>query len=82
VDEARDEEQREPTRREWTGYWSMILQQTLNAFNDKAAQFLLIPLGGWLMGKASKVELVAGFLISLPYVLFAPLAGWLSDRFS
>lgn len=82
MDEARDEEQREPTRREWTGYWSMILQQTLNAFNDKAAQFLLIPLGGWLMGKASKVELVAGFLISLPYVLFAPVAGWLSDRFS
>ena len=82
MDEARDDEQREPTRREWTGYWSMILQQTQNAFNDKAAQFLLIPLGGWLMGKASKVELVAGFLISLPYVLFAPIAGWLSDRFS
>ncbi len=59
----------------------MILQQTQNAFNDKAAQFLLIPLGGWLMGKSSKVELAAGALISLPYILFAPLAGWLSDRF-
>ena len=82
VDEARDVEQKKPGPREWTGYWSMIGQQTQNAFNDKAAQFLLIPLGGWLMGKASKVELAAGILISLPFVLFAPLAGWLSDRFS
>ena len=24
----------------------MIVQQTQNAFNDKAAQFILIPLGG------------------------------------
>ncbi|WP_367875241.1 MFS transporter [Luteolibacter sp. Populi] len=77
-----DDEQREPTRREWTGYWSLIVQQTQNAFNEKAAQFLLIPLGGWLAGKASKMEFMAGLMLSLPYILFAPLAGWLSDRFS
>ncbi|MDP3849418.1 MAG: MFS transporter [Luteolibacter sp.] len=69
----------EPTRRQWTGYWSMIVQQTQNAFNDKMAQFILIPLGG-AVGLA--VESIAGLMIALPFVLFAPLAGWLSDRFS
>jgi len=69
----------EPTRRQWTGYWSMIVQQTQNAFNDKMAQFILIPLGG-AVGFA--VESLAGLMIALPFVLFAPVAGWLSDRFS
>ena len=69
----------EPTRRQWTGYWSMIVQQTQNAFNDKMAQFILIPLGG-AVGFA--VESAAGLMIALPFVLFAPIAGWLSDRFS
>src|SRR5512137_2104848 len=69
----------EPSRRQWTGYWSMIVQQTQNAFNDKMAQFILIPLGG-AVGFA--VESEAGVLIALPFVLFAPIAGWISDRFS
>lgn len=70
---------REPTRRQWLGYWSMIVQQAQNAFNDKMAQFLLIPLGGAI---GYSVESAAGLMIALPFVLFAPLAGWLSDRFS
>jgi len=69
----------EPSKRQWLGYWSMIVQQTQNAFNDKAAQFILIPLGG-AVGYA--VESAAGIMIALPFVLFAPLAGWMSDRFS
>ncbi|WP_035611965.1 MFS transporter [Haloferula sp. BvORR071] len=77
-----DDEQREPTRREWTGYWSLIVQQTLSAFNDKGAQFLLIVLGGKLMGEASSMETLAAVILALPFFLFAPLAGWLSDRFS
>ncbi len=36
----------EPTKRQWAGFWSMIAQQTQNAFNDKAAQFILVPLAG------------------------------------
>ncbi len=68
-----------PTRRHWVGFWSMIVQQTQNAFNDKVAQFMLVSLGG-AVGVA--VESWAAILISLPYVLFAPLAGWMSDRFS
>ena len=69
----------EPTRRQWVGFWSMIVQQTQNAFNDKMAQFILIPLGGAV---SVAVESWAGLMIALPFVLFAPLAGWLSDRFS
>ena len=69
----------EPSRRQWVGYWSMIVQQTQNAFNDKAAQFILIPLGGVV---GYHVESAAGLMIALPFVLFAPMAGWMSDRFS
>jgi acyl-[acyl-carrier-protein]-phospholipid O-acyltransferase/long-chain-fatty-acid--[acyl-carrier-protein] ligase len=79
----------EPTRRQWTGYWSMIVQQTQNAFNDKMAQFILIPLAGAVAfrmpmpgGAELGVESAAGLMIALPFVLFAPIAGWLSDRFS
>ncbi|MFT4176576.1 MAG: MFS transporter [Luteolibacter sp.] len=71
----------EVPRRGWIGYWSMIVLQTQNAFNDKIAQFLLIPLGG-IVAAHYPVESIAGILISLPFILFAPLAGWLSDRFS
>lgn len=69
----------------------MILQQTQNAFNDKFAQFSLIPLGGAVgfafmipVGKGIAVDVpsAAGLMIALPFVLFAPLAGWVSDRFS
>ncbi|MEP4808492.1 MAG: MFS transporter, partial [Luteolibacter sp.] len=69
----------EPSKRQWAGYWSMIVQQTQNAFNDKAAQFILIPLGGAV---GYSVESAAGLMIAIPFVLFAPLAGWMSDRFS
>ncbi|MCF7733699.1 MAG: hypothetical protein K9N23_18570, partial [Akkermansiaceae bacterium] len=71
----------EPTLRRWVGFWSMIVQQTQNAFNDKLAQFILIPLGG-AVAVNMPVEFYAGILISLPFVLFAPLAGWMSDRYS
>ncbi|MGB6221257.1 MFS transporter [Haloferula sp.] len=81
VDEPNDHE---PTKRQWVGFWSMIAQQTQNAFNDKAAQFILVPLGGAVGFTLFKVpvESWAGVMIALPFVLFAPLAGWLSDRFS
>ncbi len=74
----------EPDRRQWTGFWSMIVQQTQNAFNDKAAQFILVPLAGAVGATlfGLRIEDAAGLMIALPFVLFAPLAGWVSDRFS
>ena len=79
----RDESER-PGRRAWAGFWCMIAQQTQNAFNDKVAQFLLVPLGGAIAFSMAgfHVEDLAAILIALPFILFAPLAGWLSDRFS
>jgi acyl-[acyl-carrier-protein]-phospholipid O-acyltransferase / long-chain-fatty-acid--[acyl-carrier-protein] ligase len=69
----------------------MILQQTQNAFNDKMAQFTLIFLGGALpfvlvvpVGSGVEIDVlsIAGLLMAVPMILFAPMAGWVSDRFS
>ncbi|GAA5129020.1 MFS transporter [Luteolibacter yonseiensis] len=80
----------EPNRRQWIGFWSMIALQTQNAFNDKMAQFTLIPLGAavgfhfLIPGAGLEVDVpsAAGLMMALPFVLFAPIAGWVSDRFS
>jgi acyl-[acyl-carrier-protein]-phospholipid O-acyltransferase/long-chain-fatty-acid--[acyl-carrier-protein] ligase len=81
----------EPTRKRWLGFWCMILQQALNAFNDKMAQFTLIPLGAAVafsltipVGAGVDVDVpsAAGLMMALPMILFAPLTGWMSDRFS
>lgn len=49
----------------------------MNSLNEKGVQFLLIALGIW-MAKALQYPL--SVLIVLPFVLFSPMAGWLSDR--
>jgi len=80
----------EPNRRQWIGFWSMIALQTQNAFNDKMAQFTLIPLGAAVgfhflvpgAGVEVDVPSAAGLMMALPFILFAPIAGWVSDRFS
>ncbi len=51
--------------------------QSMNSLNEKGVQFLLIALGIW-MAKALQYPL--SVLIVLPFVMFSPLAGWLSDR--
>ena len=61
----------EPSRRQWVGFWSMIVLQALT----------LIPLGA-AMGFGLLAPTSAGLMIALPMVFFAPLAGWMSDRFS
>lgn len=56
------------------------------AFADNAAKLLLIGLAGILFAGASTEmtwhsNLLAALLI-LPFILFAPIAGWVSDRYS
>ena len=73
-----------PSRREWVSFWSLIGMQSTNAFNDSFTKFILIPLGMGLasMGLApSRVEHLFALLAILPFILFAPMAGWLGDRF-
>lgn len=70
-----------PSRKEWLSFSSLILIQSQNAFNEKAAQFLLIPLAAWLWNEAGNMEYALGAIIGLPYLLFSPLVGWLADCF-
>jgi len=73
---------KEPTKKEWRGFWTLVAVQAQNAFNEKAVQFLLIPLGVWLWsGEASTLEYILGAIFVLPYILFSPLVGWLTDCF-
>jgi acyl-[acyl-carrier-protein]-phospholipid O-acyltransferase/long-chain-fatty-acid--[acyl-carrier-protein] ligase len=60
--------------------------QTQVTFNDCAAKFMLIALTQQLAAAEGHdpkpmVSLVAALLI-LPYIVFGPICGWLSDRFS
>ncbi len=77
-----DLQYKEPTTSEWRGFWMLVAVQAQNAFNEKAVQFLLIPLGVWLWGTAgSTLEYTLGAIFVLPYILFSPFVGWLSDCF-
>ena len=74
-----------PGKREWRSFWSLIGMQSMNAFNDNFTKFVLISLGVALaaMGQGfAGVEHVLGVLIPLPFIIFAPTAGWLGDRFA
>lgn len=58
--------------------------QVQNAFNDNVAKFVLILLAGYLFsvgeGFDGATHLLA-FLMVVPFILLAPTAGWLADRF-
>ncbi len=75
----------EPTKRNWFSFGSLTGRQTLNAFNDNLAKFVLIPCGVALAGKGlafNGIEHFLGLLLVLPFILLAPTAGWLGDRFA
>lgn len=74
-----------PGKREWGSFWSLIGMQSTNAFNDNFTKFILIPLGVALTAQGqgfAHIEYVMGGLLVLPFILFAPTAGWLGDRFA
>ncbi|HCC19867.1 MAG TPA: hypothetical protein DEP88_01265, partial [Verrucomicrobiales bacterium] len=87
----RDMNDSNPPKRNWVSYWCLLILQGQNAFNDKAAQFLLVPMGVWLfkeqvdipmIGAMKYIEYILAAVIVLPFILFSPIAGWFSDRFS
>ncbi len=71
---------KEPTRKDWWGFWTLLVVQAQNALNEKAAQFLLIPLG-FALNAESNLQYTLGAIIVLPYLFISPFVGWLSDRF-
>ena len=75
------------SKRDERSFWTMVALATQNAFNDKAAQFFLIPLAAWLVvqsghGNPGDTKYLLGALIVAPFIFLSPLAGWFSDRFS
>lgn len=73
------------TKRSWISLISVLIVQAQNAFNDNFVKFILI---GMAMAVAANspigknVEFILTAMIPAPFILFAPLAGWVSDRFS
>ena len=63
----------------------VLLVQALNAFNDNFVKMLLVSLGLTVAKDTPMGGNMLGILVimfSVPFVLFAPLAGWMSDRYS
>ncbi len=65
----------------WGSLWRVVEVQAQNAFSDKVAQFTLLALANVLAVYQYYPQIVTIILV-LPQLFFAPLAGWLSDRFS
>ena len=64
--------------------WPLMISQTIGAFNDNAMKAMLPVMAAVQFGKATmdSVNQQVSILLILPFVIFAPLAGWVSDRFS
>jgi acyl-[acyl-carrier-protein]-phospholipid O-acyltransferase/long-chain-fatty-acid--[acyl-carrier-protein] ligase len=81
------EEHHIASKQDERSFWTMVGLAAQNAFNDKAAQFFLIPLAAWLViqsgaGGGGDMKYILGGLIVAPFIFLSPLAGFLSDRFS
>ncbi len=62
----------------------LLVAQTIGAFNDNAAKAMLPALAALVIGKEEMdpVNQQVSLMLIVPFVLFGPFAGWLSDRFS
>ena len=75
-------------------FWSLVAVQIQVLLNDNAAKLMLIALGAAVAPEffpnhpavaemtAKMIKTILAAIIILPFVLFAPTAGWVSDRFS
>ena len=59
----------------------LLIAQAIGAFNDNATKAMLPALAALVIGKAEMdpVNQQVSFMLIVPFVLFGPLAGWLSD---
>lgn len=64
----------------------VVVIQSQNALNDKVAQYVLLGLAQVIPAltepQRETYPHIGALLLALPLILFAPMAGWLSDRFS
>ncbi len=64
---------------------AVLFVQTQNAFNDNFVKFVLMGLAMAVAADSpvgENVEFILAALIPIPFILFAPVAGWISDRYS
>ena len=67
------------------GFWSLIVTQFQNAFNDNTLKNLLIFLiigMGFSQQQRDQLVLLVGALFSLPFILFSMAGGHCADRYS
>ena len=72
-------------------FWSLIAVQVQVLLNDNAAKLMLMTLGVAVApelfpdspeANAKMIKTILAAIMLLPFVLFSPTAGWISDRFS
>lgn len=70
-------------RPDWGSLWRLLVVQTQNAFNDKVAQFTLLGMAKVFLDKAASERYphIVSALLVVPLLFFAPVAGWVSDRY-
>lgn len=70
-------------RPDWASLWRLLVVQTQNAFNDKVAQFTLLGMAKVFLDKAAsdRYAHIVSVLLVVPLLFFAPVAGWMSDRY-
>ncbi|MBN38434.1 MAG: hypothetical protein CMI29_08205, partial [Opitutae bacterium] len=73
----------DPEKRPFYTVIPLLFSQTIGAFNDNAMKAILPVMAAVQFGKSSMddVNVQVSILLILPFVIFAPLAGWVSDRF-
>ena len=61
----------------------LLVAQLLAAFNDNAVKAFLPLLAAYEIGKGTMdlVNQQVSILLILPFILFAPFAGWVADRY-
>jgi acyl-[acyl-carrier-protein]-phospholipid O-acyltransferase/long-chain-fatty-acid--[acyl-carrier-protein] ligase len=74
----------DPHSRPFYSVIPLLFSQTIGAFNDNAMKAILPVMAAYQFGKSSMdtVNIQVSVLLILPFVIFAPLAGWVADRFS
>jgi acyl-[acyl-carrier-protein]-phospholipid O-acyltransferase/long-chain-fatty-acid--[acyl-carrier-protein] ligase len=65
----------------WGSLWRVVENQAHNALNDKVAQFILLAVSQVIAVSQYYPQIISALLV-LPQLFFAPVAGWMADRFS
>src|SRR6476646_4721993 len=67
------------------GFWSLIVTQFQNAFNDNALKFLVIYIivaMNFSPGQRDFLVLIVSALFALPFIFFSLTGGYFADKYS